>query len=211
MSQQERVKLDSESRRTKRMDRRRQEILRVAARMFADLGYERTTLDMIADELGLSKPSLYYYVKSKEDVLAHIFQDIFQNILDRVEAETSAGMDPLERLRRLIIIYVTQACTYPEGRILFLYESHLLNVCNPELQNWRDRYQQRVVEAISAGIEQGVFHVEHARLAALALIGALHSIPIWYLPHGPLSPLQIGEAYASILIGGLVSPLPASH
>src|SRR5438477_12480139 len=112
----------SESRRARRMNLRLQEILKVAARMFAEQGYERTTLDMIAEELGLSKPGLYYYVKSKEDVLGHIFQNIFQNILDQVESELSADMAPVERLRQLILAYARQACVYPEGRALFLYQ-----------------------------------------------------------------------------------------
>src|SRR5215469_12890312 len=95
------------SRRTRRIHRRKLDILKVAARLFAERGYERTTLDMIADELGLSKPSQYYYVKSKEDVLAHIFQKIFQSILEHVQTDISPEMSPEMRLYRLILTYVT--------------------------------------------------------------------------------------------------------
>ena len=71
--------------------------------------YERTTLEMIADELGLSKPSLYYYVKSKEDILADLFQEIFQRILERVQRDVSPDLEPqvgcvaknLRRMRRI--------------------------------------------------------------------------------------------------------------
>ena len=208
MNQRESVKQSNDtSRRARRMNRRQQDILKVAARMFAERGYERTTLEMIADELGLSKASLYYYVKSKEDVLAHIFQNIFQGILDRVQTDISLEMPPHERLYRLISAYVTHACIYPEGRTLFLYESHLLSICNADLLTLRDRYQQQVEEAISAGIKQGIFHVSHAKLATLALVGALHAIPLWYVPDGPLSPTEIAEYYARLLIGGLAAPL----
>jgi len=212
MTQQESVKQSNNtSRRARRMKLRQQDILTVAARLFAEHGYERTTLDMIAGELGLSKPSLYYYVKSKEDVLAHIFQQIFQSILERVQADVSPEMSPQERLYRLILTYVTHACVYPEGRTLFLYESYLLSVCNSELLALRDRYQQQVEDAISAGVKQGVFHVSNARLATLAIVGALHAIPLWYVPGGPLSPTEIGEYYARILIGGLAAPLDLPH
>lgn len=208
MTQQEQTKQSNDSsRRTRRMNLRQQDILQVAARLFAERGYERTTLEMIADELGLSKPALYYYVKSKEDILALIFQDIFQGILDRVQTEVSLDMSPQEQLQHLIIAYVTHACIYPEGRILFLYESYLLSVCNPDLQALRNRYQQQVEDAISKGIQQGVFHVSHARIAALALVGALHAIPLWYVPDGSLSPMEIGMYYARLLIGGLAAPL----
>ncbi len=211
MTQQQRLKPSNDtSRRDRRMTRRQQDILKVAARLFAEQGYERTTLEMIADELGLSKPSLYYYVKSKEDVLAHIFREIFQGMLDRIEHDISPGMSALQRLQHLIIIYVTHACIYPEGRILFLYESHLLSICNPEMLDLRNHYQQQVEEAIAEGIQQGIFHVSHARLAMLTIAGALHAIPLWYQPGGPLSPEKIGQYYASILIGGLTTPLDLS-
>jgi AcrR family transcriptional regulator len=195
----------------RRRTRRRQEILRVAARLFAERGYERTTLEMIADELGLSKPSLYYYVKSKEDVLSQIFQDVFQRVLEQAQKEISAQMGPVERLRRLIEAYVTHACGYPEGRALFLYESHLLSICGPQLVDLRDRFQRQVEAAVADGQRAGEFHVAHGRLAALAIIGALHAIPLWYTPDGPLSPGEIAEQYARLLIGGMIAPLPTAR
>jgi AcrR family transcriptional regulator len=198
------------SRRTRRIHRRKHDILKVAARLFAEQGYERTTLDMVADELGLSKPSLYYYVKSKEDILADIFQEIFQRILESAQRDSSPNLEPQVQLQRLIIAYVAHACVFPEGRILFLYESYLLSICNPELLALRDRYQRQIEDAISEGIQQGIFRVSDARLAMLAIVGALHAIPLWYLPDGPLSPLEIGEYYARLLIGGLVTPLDLS-
>jgi AcrR family transcriptional regulator len=147
---------------------------------------------------------------SKEDVLAHIFQEIFQSILERVQMDVSPDMSPQERLHHLIIAYVTHACIYPEGRILFLYESYLLSICNPELLDLRDRYQRQVEDAISEGIQQRIFRVTDAKLATLAMVGALHAIPLWYVPDGPLSPREIGEYYAGLLIGGLVTPLDLS-
>jgi len=199
---------DSASRRARRMNRRLQEILKIAARMFAELGYERTTLDMIAEELGLSKPGLYYYIKSKEDVLAHIFQNIFQNILDQVETALAPEMTPIERLWRLMGAYVIHACIYPEGRALFLYQSNLLSVCDAELVGLRDRYQQMLEDTIAEGMAQQRFQVSDAKIASLALFGSLHCIPLWYVPGGPLSPEEIGNYYATILIGGLVNPQP---
>jgi AcrR family transcriptional regulator len=193
------------------MNLRLREILKVAARMFAELGYERTTLDMIAEELGLSKPGLYYYVKSKEDVLGHIFQRIFQNILEQAEANLALEMTPVERLRRLIIAYARQACIYPEGRALFLYQSNLLPVCSAEMLGLRERYQQMLEDTIADGIAQNLFHVTEAKIASLTLFGSLHCIPLWYLPDGPLSPEEVGHYYATILIGGLVAPRAASH
>jgi AcrR family transcriptional regulator len=198
---------DGVSRRARRKNRRRQEVLKVAAQMFARLGYERTTLDMIANELGLSKPALYYYVKSKEDVLAQILEDIVQGITERVQADISPTMPPDERLRQLIIAHVARICEYPEGRAFILYESQLLSQCTPEILAMRDRYQRLVESIIAEGVEKGIFHVANVKLAAFALLGTLNWIPRWYSPEGPLSPEEIGEYYARILVGGLIAPL----
>jgi len=207
MSELKNVERSRESRRSRRMNLRLQEILKVAARMFAEQGYEPTTLDMIAEELGLTKPGLYYYIKSKEDVLAHIFQAIFQSILAQIKAEISPDMTPQERLQYLIEAYVTYACVYPEGRALFLYQSNLISVCNAEMLALREDYQQQLAETIEAGIAHGSFHVANARIASLALFGSLYCIPLWYQPDGSLSPAEVARYYASILIGGLITPL----
>jgi len=196
----------SVSRRTRRMQRRRQEVLKVAAELFARLGYEHTTLDMIASELGLSKPSLYYYVKSKEDVLGQILEDIVQSISDQVQADISTAMPPDERLRRLIVAHVARLCVYPEGRAFIMYESHLLSQRAPHILEMRARYQRLVEAIIDEGIARGIFRVPSAKLATFALLGALNWIPIWYSPDGPLSPEEIGEHFARILVGGLINP-----
>ena len=90
------------SRRTRRIHRRKLDILKVAARLFAERGYERTTLEMVADELGLSKPSLYYYLKSKEDILADIFQEIFQRILESAQRGYRSSSTLCERKKLCI-------------------------------------------------------------------------------------------------------------
>src|ERR1700712_3612036 len=114
------------------MNRRRREILKVAARLFAELGYERTTLEMIAEELDLSKPGLYYYVRSKEDVLAQILEDIIQRTIERVQADVTPTMSPDERLRQLIVAHVLSLCVYPEGSAFTLNQGYLLGHIPPE-------------------------------------------------------------------------------
>lgn len=195
------------SRRERRMNRRRQEILKVAARMFAELGYERTTLEMIAEDLDLSKPGLYYYVRSKEDVLAQILEDIIQRTIERVQADVAPTTSPDERLRQLIVAHVLSLCVYPEGRAFTLHQGYLLGRIPPEIRELRDRYEQSVRDIIVEGIEKHIFHVSNAKLATFTLLGALNWIPLWYSPDGPLSPEEIGESTARLLVGGLKNPL----
>ena len=110
-----------------------------------------------------------------------------------------------------LLAYARQACVYPEGRALILYQSNLISVCSAEMAGLRERYQQIIEDTIAAGIAQGQFQVANAKLASLALFGSLYCIPLWYVPDGPLSPDEVGDYYASPLVGGLVTPLPFSR
>jgi AcrR family transcriptional regulator len=197
---------NEDSRRERRMNRRRREILVVATRLFAEVGYEATTLEMIADELALSKPGLYYYIKSKDDVLVQIHEDIVQTIIDQAEASIMPEMSPDERLWRLIVSHVVTLCSHPARRVFLLYRDQL-SARTPDIIALRDRYQCIIEAAIVEGIEQGIFHVTNARLATAALLGALNWVPNWYSPQGPLSLQEIGAYFANILVGGLMNPV----
>lgn len=198
------------SRRERRMNRRRREILRVAARLFAEFGYEGTTLEMIADELGLSKPGLYHYITSKDDVLAQIHEDIVQDIIDQVQASIAPTIPPQERLWRLIVVHTSSLCAYPERRAFNLFGGSLFTQHSQDVIELRAHYQQMVEAILAEGIETGVFHVTDAKLATLAVLGALNWIPRWYSPDGPLSAEEVGEYFANILIAGLIAPLDSS-
>jgi AcrR family transcriptional regulator len=195
-----------DSRRERRMNRRRREILVVATRLFAEVGYEATTLEMIADELALSKPGLYYYIKSKDDVLVQIHEDIVQTIIDQAEAITRLEMSPDERLWQLIVSHVVTLCSHPARRVFLLYRSQLSERAQ-DIAALRHRYQDLIETVVKEGIERGIFQVTNARLATATLLGALNWIPNWYSPEGPLSLQEIGAYFANILVGGLMNPI----
>lgn len=197
---------NEDSRRERRMNRRRREILVVATRLFAEVGYEETTLEMIADELALSKPGLYYYIKSKDDVLVQIHEDIVQTIIDQGQASITPEMSPDERLWRLIVSHVVTLCSHPARRVFLLYRSQL-GARTPDIIALRDRYQDLIEAVVAEGIEQGIFRVTNVRLATAALLGALNWVPNWYSPEGSLSPQEIGAYFANILVGGLINPI----
>ena len=192
------------NRRELRMSRRRKEILKVAARFFAEVGYERTTLEMIASELGLSQPALYYYVAKKEDVLAQLLEDIIQRIIVRAQKDIAPDMPPDQQLRQLIKAHVSSICQYPEGKAFILYESHLLSQRTPEILELRDRYQQFVESILIEGVKQSIFHIKDVKLTLFALLGSLNWIPRWYSTEGRLTPEMLGDAYAEMLLNGMM-------
>jgi len=191
------------NRRELRASLRLKEILRVAARLFAELGYERTTLDMVAEELGLTKPALYYYVKSKEDVLTQILASMMRSTEEAVVAAVHQHENARDRLTALITAHLESICVYPEGRALVLFESNLLAKKNPEMAASRVRFQELIQQIIADGIDEGVFHVRDVRMASLAMLGAMNWVPRWFSPTGSYSTAELAEQFVGLLLRGV--------
>jgi AcrR family transcriptional regulator len=191
------------NRREVRASLRLRDILHVAARLFAELGYERTTLDMVAEELGLTKPALYYYVKSKEDVLTQILDRMMRSTEESVMEAVSQQVSAHDRLRALISAHLTSICVYPEGRALVLYESNLLAKKNEDMAASRSRFQHLLQEIIADGVKEGVFHVSDTRTASLAILGAMNWVPRWYSPTGEYNTDELSDQFVGLLLRGV--------
>src|SRR3954471_18714428 len=94
-----------DGRRSRAPRRRQQEILEAAARVFHEKGYESTSIQDIADAVGILKGSLYYYIDSKEDLLYEILEGIHAEALESVRKATAEG-DPLQRIRAFVAAHI---------------------------------------------------------------------------------------------------------
>ena len=92
-------------RRAKAPRRRHEEILEAAARVFHEKGYESTSIQDIADAVGILKGSLYYYIDSKEDLLYEILEGIHGEALAEVRQAAAEG-EPLERIRAFVAAHI---------------------------------------------------------------------------------------------------------
>jgi AcrR family transcriptional regulator len=110
----------STSRQAERRDRRRQDILDVASRLFSKLGYENVTLRAIAEEMGYAHASLYRYFPDKSSLLAEICRETFSLLVIEFDAVLSATTDPDERLFQTTRAFVRFGLDHPQHfRIVF--------------------------------------------------------------------------------------------
>jgi len=110
----------SSSRKEERRDRRRQDILDVASRLFSKLGYENVTLRAIAEELGYAHATLYRYFPDKSHLLAHICRETFNLAVAEFDAIAASSGDPVERLFQTSRGFVHFGLKHPQHfRIVF--------------------------------------------------------------------------------------------
>ena len=160
------------------------EIYEHAIRLFAERGFAGTSLQDIADALGITRPALYYYVKSKDDLLAKLASDVAGGSATQMTQITErTDLDPVGKLREIAQLAVLRQATQPERfRLLIRSEAEL----PPALSRAYDSSRRAVLAAITGVIEDGIragqFRPVDPRVAALGVLGMWNWVAWWFRP-----------------------------
>jgi AcrR family transcriptional regulator len=182
--------------------RRRAEILHAALRAFREQGYHATTLDDIAEHLGVRKTALYHYFPDKEAILYQCHQESLAEI-DRLMKETRKLGSATERLAHVIREHVRVMTDTLEGSPLAFEVTALSSERQAEIISARDRYERGLRKIIDQGIKQGEFRPVDSKIAVFAILGAINWIARWYRPEGTIHAGELGTEFADHLVGGL--------
>jgi AcrR family transcriptional regulator len=167
------------------------ELLDKATELFAAKGYEGTSLQDIADAVGVSRPALYHYVASKDDLLAMLVDQISRGLAE-VLAELAARADltPAEKLRSLTELLVRQRAAHPDQfRILDRSETVLPEPSKADHSEAKRRVLHEMVSVIDDGVAAGDFRPVDSRTAALSLLGMCNWVAWWFRPGSDVEPV----------------------
>ncbi len=186
---------------------RQQEIFDAAARIFHERGYEATSIQDVAEAVGILKGSLYYYIDSKEDLLFGVIEDAHQGSLGNLKRWQEMEGDALTKLRAFISGHVLHNI---ENRIkigVFFQDFRSLSPERREvIVRERDQYDHFLRELIVQGQEEGVVAPEvDPKLTAFAILGMMNWTHQWYQPGGPAQPMEIANAFADLVLGGIAA------
>lgn len=189
-----------------RHEDKRTAILRTAAQLFAANGYEATSLDMIADALGMHKATLYHYVDNKEGILYECLLKSFADLDTVMESMEDRTTPALARLR-LFARSLASAQNSDFGRCLVLVGSRPLDlVPGGEVRKFQRRLDSTVRALVVEGIADGSIKPCNPGLVSAMLFGALNWVPRWFDSRGSLSLEQIVDAFLDMLVSGIAAP-----
>ena len=181
------------------------EILERAAELFAERGFAGTTVQDIADALGMSRPALYYYVKSKEVILQQLVENLSINdakVLEKIGSRRSG--EPVEKLREMALQLATNAGSNPHQTQILAQSKHHLPDPIAELNNEAERsIAKRIMAVLEAGIAKGQFRDVDPHTAALAIIG-MCLWTAWWVEDTPLE--QVTEQVAEQAVSSVLTP-----
>ena len=182
-----------------RYDRRRAEVVLGAARVFAERGYDQTSVPELAEALGLAAGSLYHYFPSKEHLLRAICDQLMDPLLE--QAEALPAEQPAEHLRALVRLWVEHVVAHRDHMLVFQQERHVIE----RGAAWRGvRASRKAFERIveDALARAGAGASTDPRLALSALLGMVNHTAQWYRPRGRLGATEIADGYVGLLLSG---------
>lgn len=182
------------------------EILERAMQLFAERGYEGTTLQDVADAVGLSRPNLYNYVRSKEELLVAMVEATSQEAADTLRAvRERVDLDPAEKLRTLVRTLVLQRADHPaQFRTLDRSEQSLPAEIAERHLDSRRAVLREITAVLDEGVTAGLFRPLDSRVTALSIIGMCNWVAWWFhpAPAHPAEPVaeQIAENALAMVV-----------
>ena len=185
---------------------KRQAVLQTAARIFNEKGFHATSLDEVAERLHITKPTLYYYVKNKDEILFECVNAGLQMLEDAIQAERARGGRAIDQLVAAMRSYV-EIVTADFGMcVIRVGEDPLPAASRRALRSFKAKLDAHFRELVRRGIDEGSIRPCDPKIAAFTLAGALSWIGRWYQPDGPLGPDEIARQCIDLLAGGLCTP-----
>ena len=191
-----------------RLNSRRAEICRTAARIFRQRGFDATSVSDIARALKMTKAGLYHYFTSKEELLLEIMMFGLDNVRDEVIIPARAIRDPEERLRQIIILH-GKITTRAEGSVAQVDEIRALPpFAQKKVRELQRKYFDLVRDTLRELKAAGRLRDVDVTVAAFSTIGMILWLPRWFRQDGRLNPEQAATEIANLALAGVLVPAP---
>jgi AcrR family transcriptional regulator len=186
--------------------KRDSEVLEAAARVFAQRGYAKASVQDVADDLGISRGSVYHYIDTKEDLLYSLLEQVAAG-LDRLhdEVATAEGLAPLERIAlyvRLLVLHNLDNLTP-----ISVYYRDVEHLSEARLDRLRRRGRVRrryLITLIDEAQRQG--HIDagrDSRVVADCILATIVWTYSWYRPNDRIGRDGIADICVSFAMGGI--------
>ncbi len=185
---------------------REEEILETAVRLFREKGYHHTSMQDLADALGLQKSSLYYYIPSKEDLLLRLLERGSRLLSAQIDAIYASDLSPVEKLRRALETHAVTVMEHLDLVSVYLREYRTLPPERlREVMALRRHYEDVLMRILEDGIASGDFRPVNGKIAILGFLGMLNWTHQWFSPQGPLSAQEVAAILVDLALRGVVA------
>ncbi|MBB5319770.1 TetR/AcrR family transcriptional regulator [Marinobacter oulmenensis] len=180
-------------------------LLREAVSAFNQKGFYATSLEDIANSMGVTKAALYHYFPSKHALLFEAFKEALRVAFESLEIAQQSGRTGLEKLQFSIQRYLEVALGELSRCVILTEEHALLDEDRAEIVKQRDQYEHALRDMVREGINDGSIIPCDPKLAIFSIFGAVNWVPKWFTEMGDWSNVQLSQAMAQLLCRSIAS------
>lgn len=182
---------------------RRQEILSVAERLFWQKGFHASSMDDVADAIGLTKPAIYHYFRSKADILVELRQSIMDSMIELSEGVLEADGSPATKLRRILVAHCEMVLRRRKANKIYHEEQGTIADEQTRAMRRRESGYEDVLRGLyGEGVAAGELRDVDAGIAIATILGAINWSYRWFRPQGSLKAPQMAEVIVGLLLEG---------
>ena len=180
---------------------KRSRIIAVAVDLFYENGYEKTTLDAICHELGVTKPFIYSYFNSKLELLGEICSHGIRYAIKAMNTTITKDLSATAKLTTFAHIFVAGILKKQKHIAIFSREEKNLNASDLQrINKMRRDFDHKLIRLLKEGVRAKEFDVEDPRIAALAIGGLVSWTFVWYRPDGRLTEEQLSHTMVNLIL-----------
>jgi len=190
----------------------RERIVAAAVQLFADQGYDATSVNQVVQRADVAKGALYHHFASKDDLLYEVYRELVDRQLRGLHDILDRGLAPADTLRALIEdMVVTTAARAAEAKVFFREGYRLSDDKQARVRAARRAIHDAVTDLVRAAQASGEFSaVASPEMVTFTVFGVINELPVWYRPDGPKSPAGLAAELADLVLAALRPP-PVPH
>jgi AcrR family transcriptional regulator len=192
-------------------DVKREAVIRAAARAFNARGYHNTSIDEIAAALNVTKPTIYYYVANKEQLLLECILTGLERVLEPFRRPRPPDVSAREQLNEMIRHYAQAIASEYGGCMVRAEDFGFAPESMARIKQLKQEIDQSIRRLLDEGARDGSIDTQDPKMTAFALAGALNWIAHWYRENRSMTAAEIAEAFVRIFNCGLIPRTDAAR
>lgn len=187
--------------RMRKTAKKKEEILQSALRLLAKKGYHGTTMEEIASHLLMTKGSLYYYFKDKQDLVFQSQLMILQQSIENIRIIKRKKISQTDKLALAISVHIEYAIREKSGFELMINPKQIFSAHQlEEILRLRDEYAVEYDALLTAGVKEGVFSANDIKVVRNLLLGAMNWVTQWYSSEGKMNEKEVASLITRYLM-----------
>ena len=183
------------------------ELLEAAARLFRRKGFDGTSMQDIAKEVGILKGSIYYHFSSKNEIFREVLTNGIDPVLKISTRLLQESLSPRAKLEKFLRNHLGYIMEHNDSLVIFFQEREKIPSDKTESYlHKRDRYEWVLRSILEEGVKDGDFPQVDVTLTTFSILGMCNWIIQWYDPGGPKTPQEITDHYLQLICDRMLKP-----